>query len=75
MKGTNTPAKEWLLLNACECWMHYFPNHQWVSAYQQLKDELMQELVNKTKDEQPQPKAPTQTRRPAPKAKATSTKP
>lgn len=37
-------SKEWLILNACECWLHYYgdPNNSTVEQYKELRDEYKQ---------------------------------
>ena len=37
-----TRSREWLLLNAVECWLHYYssPNTPTVEQYKQLRDEF-----------------------------------
>ena len=41
-----TKSKEWLLLNAVECWLYYCDEKlEYAPAYKQLRDEL-RELVN-----------------------------
>ena len=43
---TEQKTDNWLMLNAIECWLHYFPDHQWVPQYITLRDAL-KELVEK----------------------------
>ena len=43
---TEQKTDNWLMLNAIECWLHYFPDHQWVPQYITLRDAL-KELVDK----------------------------
>lgn len=71
MKDALTPAKDWLLLNACECWLYYFPNHKWSETYKELKDELMKQLIDKTNEEPPI----TPVKRTAVKPKPSTTRP
>jgi len=33
-------SKDWLLLNAVECWLFHFPKHPMTEQYQGLRDEL-----------------------------------
>jgi hypothetical protein len=37
-------SKEWLILNAVECWLHYYstPNTPTVEQYKELRDEYKQ---------------------------------
>jgi len=37
-------SKEWLILNAVECWLHYYskPNTPTVEQYMELRDEYKQ---------------------------------
>jgi hypothetical protein len=35
-------SKDWLLLNAVECWLYHFPEHPMTQQYQGLRDELKQ---------------------------------
>ena len=37
-------SKEWLILNAVECWLHYYgtPNTPTVKQYKELRDEYKQ---------------------------------
>lgn len=42
---TEQKTDNWLMLNAIECWLYHFPQHQWVPQYKVLKDAL-QTLVN-----------------------------
>ena len=61
-----TKSREWLLLNAVECWLHYYntPNTPTVEQYKQLQAELhdayMQSLDKDAPPEptQPAPKSP-----------------
>lgn len=41
---TEQKTDNWLMLNAIECWLYHFPQHQWVPQYITLRDAL-QELV------------------------------
>lgn len=43
---TEQKTDNWLMLNAIECWLHYFPQHQWVPQYNTLRDAL-KELVER----------------------------
>jgi len=47
-------SKEWLILNAVECWLHYYstPNTPTVEQYKELRDEYKQLMDAPT----PQPK-------------------
>ena len=69
---TNQPNQTWMLLNAVECWLYHFPQHQWAPAYKELSTVLQESLANNTeakieeaKEEQIQK---PQGRRTAPKA-------
>jgi len=46
-------SKEWLILNAVECWLHYYstPNTPTVEQYKELRDEYKQLM-----DAPPKPK-------------------
>ena len=48
-------SKEWLILNAVECWLHYYstPNTPTVEQYKELRDEYQQLLMDAPP---PQPK-------------------
>ena len=57
-----TRSREWLLLNAVECWLHYYstPNTPTVEQYKQLQAELHDAYtatLNKDAEE-PAPKQP-----------------
>ena len=62
-----TKSREWLLLNAVECWLHYYstPNTPTVEQYKQLQSELhdayMQSL-DKDAPPEPEPKPITKRR-------------
>ena len=61
-------SREWLLLNAVECWLHYYsqPTSPTVDEYKQLRAELqaMYEASLSIKDaEDAPPPAPKQTRK------------
>ena len=53
-------SKEWLILNAVECWLHYYskPNTPTVEQYKELRDEYQQLL----KDAETPPTKPTRKR-------------
>ena len=53
-------SKEWLILNAVECWLHYYgtPNTPTVEQYKELRDEYQQLL----KDAETPPPKPTRKR-------------
>ena len=57
-----TRSREWLLLNAVECWLHYYssPNTPTVEQYKQLQAEFHDAyMVTLNKDaEEPAPKSP-----------------
>ena len=36
---TENPSTDYLIKNAIGCWLHYFPDHKWTAAYQQLAKE------------------------------------
>lgn len=61
-------SKEWLILNACECWLHYYstPNTPTVEQYKELRNEYKQ-LMDAP---EPQPKT---TRKPRKKPTDDST--
>lgn len=43
----NEPKSEqWLMLNAVECWLHYFPDHQWTEQYKEIRDALQHTVQN-----------------------------
>ncbi len=62
-----TKSREWLLLNAVECWLHYYstPNTPTVEQYKQLQSEFhdayMQSL-DKDAPPEPEPKPITKRR-------------
>ena len=59
-----TRSREWLLLNAVECWLHYYssPNTPTVEQYKQLQaefhDAYMATLNKDAEDTPPAPKSP-----------------
>jgi len=57
-----TRSREWLLLNAVECWLHYYssPNTPTVEQYKQLQAEFHDAYMSTLhKDaEEPAPKSP-----------------
>ncbi len=57
-----TRSREWLLLNAVECWLHYYssPNTPTVEQYKQLQAEFHDAYMSTlNKDaEEPAPKSP-----------------
>ena len=56
-----TKSREWLLLNAVECWLHYYskPNTPTVEQYKQLQAELHDAYMQSTgKDAPPEPTPP-----------------
>ena len=61
-----TKSREWLLLNAVECWLHYYssPNTPTVEQYKQLQSEFHDAyMLTLNKDaEEPTP-APKPTRK------------
>jgi hypothetical protein len=58
-----TRSREWLLLNAVECWLHHYssPNTPTVEQYKQLRDEFhdayMQSLNKDAVETTPPPKS------------------
>jgi len=63
-----TKSREWLLLNAVECWLHYYstPNTPTVEQYKQLQAELHDAYMltlNKDAEPEPTPPAPKQPRK------------
>ena len=56
-----TKSREWLLLNAVECWLHYYsqPNTPTVEQYKQLQaefhDAYMQTLSKDAEEPTPKP--------------------
>jgi hypothetical protein len=58
-----TRSREWLLLNAVECWLHYYssPNTPTVEQYKQLQaefhDAYMQSLNKDAVETTPPPKS------------------
>ena len=63
-----TRSREWLLLNAVECWLHYYstPNTPTVEQYKQLQAELHDSYMltqNKDAAPKPTPPAPKQPRK------------
>ena len=59
-----TRSREWLLLNAVECWLHHYssPNTPTVEQYKQLQaefhDAYMATLNKDAEDTPPAPKSP-----------------
>ena len=57
-----TRSREWLLLNAVECWLHHYssPNTPTVEQYKQLRDEFHDAyMATISKDaDKPAPKSP-----------------
>ena len=56
-----TKSREWLLLNAVECWLHYYstPNTPTVEQYKQLQSEFhdaYMATLNKDAEDTPTPK-------------------
>ncbi len=41
MKIPEPDSKEWFYLNAICMWLKHYPNHQWTSKYEELKNELI----------------------------------
>ena len=37
---TTERTKDWLILNAIECWLFNFPNHEWASEYIALREQI-----------------------------------
>ena len=68
-----TRSREWLLLNAVECWLHYYssPNTPTVEQYKQLRDEFHDAyMATLSKDAaEPEPKPTPQRRTTRAKAK------
>ena len=62
-----TKSREWLLLNAVECWLHYYskPNTPTVEQYKQLQAELHDAyMLTLTKDaEEPTQSTPKSPRK------------
>ena len=62
-----TRSREWLLLNAVECWLHYYssPSTPTVEQYKQLQSELHDAyMLTQNKDaEKPTPPAPKSPRK------------
>ena len=62
-----TRSREWLLLNAVECWLHYYssPNTPTVEQYKQLQAEFHDAyMATLHKDaEEPTPQPPTSSRK------------
>jgi hypothetical protein len=60
-----TRSREWLLLNAVECWLHHYssPNTPTVEQYKQLRDEFHDTyMATLNKDAEPTP-TPKRTRK------------
>ena len=58
-------TKDWLLLNAVECWLHYCSNTTaYTDDYIRLRDEYREALtaLDDSKDAQPAPKRTTRKR-------------
>jgi len=41
---TEQKSKDWLLVNAIECWLFYFPQHEWAQQYKDLRDAIKQQV-------------------------------
>jgi hypothetical protein len=52
---TEQKSERWLLLNAIECWLYYFPQHQWAAQYKGLRDVLQQAVANETETKEEEP--------------------
>lgn len=53
-------SRDWLMLNAVEAWLYYFPEHEWTDKYKELRDEL-REIPEARKRGRPAKKARTKT--------------
>lgn len=62
MSESTVKSKDWLLLNAVECWLYYCDEKlEYAPAYKQLRDEL-RELVNSKDAPVDVPTTPKRTR-------------
>ena len=46
-------SKDWLILNAIECWLYYYPAHDWTTEYKELREAIslqMQKLDFKSEE-------------------------
>jgi len=70
-----TRSREWLLLNAVECWLHYYssPNTPTVEQYKQLQAEFHDAYMATLKEPEEQEPKPTPKRKPNAKTTATKT--
>jgi hypothetical protein len=34
-------SEDWLLLNAVECWLYYFPDHKYTPQYKELRQKML----------------------------------
>lgn len=63
-----TKTRDWLLLNAIECWLYYCDEkYEYSTAYKELRDEYRNIVAAKdskdaTKDEAPKPTRTTRSR-------------
>lgn len=72
---SNNAEEKFYLLNAVECWLHYFPSHEWTPKYVEIRDALQHSIqdINPTEVEeertQPAPsRAPSKAKASTPKA-------
>ena len=40
---TEQKSRDWLTLNAIDCWLYYFPDHEWAQQYKDLRDAIQQQ--------------------------------
>jgi hypothetical protein len=43
---TQELGKDWLILNAIECWLYYFPDNPYTERYKELKDAIELQMQN-----------------------------
>jgi hypothetical protein len=55
-------SREWLLLNAVECWLYHFPDHGWTPEYKALAAQLKQQLEAIESKSQSQKRTPKATK-------------
>jgi hypothetical protein len=66
----NANSDNWYLLNAVECWLHYFPSHEWTPKYVELRDTLQQSIQDSNPTEVEEERTQPTTSRPQRKTKA-----
>jgi len=55
---TEPKDTDWMILNAINCWLHYFPDHPRTEQYKELRQRFEKPIQEPAKEKEIEPQTP-----------------